>query len=555
MIASSSQPGLPEPVVEELATLYRSAQKRMAAMILHPPGGTENSQRYAQARAAGQAVQIDELLKRLGRTSDQWVAKNLPGVIRRSTKLADQQAKEAGVRRRTDATQGRFDLIERRTAEVFARQIASDLGKARIAMGQRGKNLLRDTALVRGWVDLETGELRDQALGEADIRRILAGGAIEGAPRETIRKLRDELKAIAGDRIGIIDRNGGVIEFDVGYYAKMVATTQTRQASVLARHQRLRDLGVDLVMVIGSSSENFCTEFVGKVFSISGNHPKYPPLADLPWGGPPFHPNCSKTTRPFIEDLADPEDLERAVPDQGSRSMLKQTPSQAQRIYRQSLKAQTLDRPQNQPSQRELDGFSDLREPRRFEDDQPEVSQAWGKANYREWAAELGEVQRQVIGEYQAGDAREINRELWKHKDPAQLTPKVRAQVQAIDQALAKARVPQDIVVYRGMKNNLSYHAQAEKLLDTDLNQDSGGFHSTALRRQSAMRYMLGGEHPVLMEIIVPKGTHAAYLSAVTQRQLLDDELVIDRHHRLRVVSVINQPGKPLLMKVEVINE
>ena len=151
----------------------------------------------------------------------------------------------------------------------------------------------------------------------------------------------EALKTVHGNKVIVKDKNGDDMAFDVGKYAKMVATTQTQQASVMARHQRLHELGVDLVMVIGSNSENFCTEFVGKVFSISGNHPKYPPLADLPWGGPPFHPNCSKTTRPFIEDLADPEDLERAVPDQGSRSMLKQTPSQAQRIYRQSIKAQT----------------------------------------------------------------------------------------------------------------------------------------------------------------------------------------------------------------------
>ncbi len=58
---------------------------------------------------------------------------------------------------------------------------------------------------------------------------------------------------------------------------------------------------------------------------------------------------------------------------------------------------------------------------------------------------------------------------------------------------------------------------------------------------------------PVFMEIVVPKGTRAAYLPSVTNRQVLDDELVIDRRHKMKVVSVINQPGKPLLMKLEVL--
>jgi hypothetical protein len=103
--------------------------------------------------------------------------------------------------------------------------------------------------------------------------------------------------------------------FDVGYYARMVATTKTREATTKARHARLAQQGIDLVVVQGRVSVNFCTAYLNKVFSISGKHPRYPALSSLPGGGPPFHPNCTKSTSPFIEELADPEEIEAGQPD------------------------------------------------------------------------------------------------------------------------------------------------------------------------------------------------------------------------------------------------
>jgi hypothetical protein len=145
--------------------------------------------------------------------------------------------------------------------------------------------------------------IAEQGLGREKLNRILAGGVIEGAPVETIRTLRDELSKIHGETVPIVDKNGDTINYAAKDYAEMVARTQTRQATTIARHERLESNGVDLVSIVGRVSTNFCTAFLGQVFSLSGKSDKYPALSSLPGGAgpyppPPFHPHCSKSTRP-----------------------------------------------------------------------------------------------------------------------------------------------------------------------------------------------------------------------------------------------------------------
>lgn len=145
--------------------------------------------------------------------------------------------------------------------------------------------------------------------------RILAGRhVIEGQPDAAVRALRDELKKVHGDTVTIIDKNGDPINYKVGDYAHMVATTKTREATCKARHERLKEQGIDLVTIVGKQSKYPCSQLLGKVFSLSGDHQKYPALSSL-GGGPPFHPNCSKSTAPFVEDLADEAALQAAEPD------------------------------------------------------------------------------------------------------------------------------------------------------------------------------------------------------------------------------------------------
>lgn len=313
--ASDLRPtGVTQNQSRAFASIFVEAQKRLQAAVLHPPGRSQSSQDYNRAWAASQLHQVDVILKQMQVQANAWIGKTIPQVHRDGRKLADQQAKEAGVREPT-GIKGSFSLVDQGTVQVFAREIAADVRKAGQSMGDRAKHILRETS--------------QQGLSEKDLNQILAVGVIEGRPRETIKRLRDELKGVHGETVSINGR-----EFDVRYYAEMVARTKTREASVFARHERLQELELDLVAIVGRVSDNFCTAFLGQVFSLGGKSTKYPAYSELPGGGPPFHPNCSKSTRPFVEALASKSQLTDAKPLADATKLLGMNQTEAQRSYK-----------------------------------------------------------------------------------------------------------------------------------------------------------------------------------------------------------------------------
>lgn len=299
MMPEFSDSGVSDEAGKLLGSYFADASKRLAAIVRKPPGGTAAGREFRQARAAGQIAQVDSILVGLKRQASGWVGKNLSSSYRDGRARGAKQAEEAGVRVARSGLAGDFGVIDQRALVVLARDTAGDLNKAADSIGSAAKTVLRHTA--------------QEAIPESKINQILAGGIIEGKPRDTIRLLKEELEAVVGGTVTIQGKNGP-IEFDVGYYAEMVVRTKTREAVETARHNRLAELGIDLVVVTGKVSNSFCTAYLGKIFSLSGKHPKYPALASLPSGGPPFHPNCSKSTRPFVEELARDDQINDGAP-------------------------------------------------------------------------------------------------------------------------------------------------------------------------------------------------------------------------------------------------
>lgn len=299
----------PDPrVVTELTAQYEASAARLRDRILNPPGRNADARKWNQARAAELLSQVDQELANLRKMAADWTGTALERSMQRGIRTADEQARQAGIVNAGSPLKGTFSVVDRGAAEVLARDTVGDLVKAANSMRSQAATVLHRMAAT--------------GVTNAEVNTILTGGVIEGQPQQAIRELRDALRKVHGEKVTITDKNGNPMEFDSGYYAHMVAVTKTREATVMARHARLADRGIDLVTVVGRVSVNFCTAYIDKVFSLSGTHPKYPPVSSLPGGGPPFHPNCTKSTAPFIEGLADPADLEAAAPDPELKQML-----------------------------------------------------------------------------------------------------------------------------------------------------------------------------------------------------------------------------------------
>jgi hypothetical protein len=323
-----TDPDQPDPrLVAELVARYEASATRLRDRITDPPGKTARARKWNQARASQVLAQVDDEIAKLRGMAADWTGTALEASMRRGIAAADRQANEAGVVRNGSPLRGSFSVVDRGAVEVLARDTVSDLLKAADSMKAQANNALRRMAAT--------------GVTNAEVNTILSGGVIEGRPRNAIRELREALKKVHGKQVTIIDKNGDPMTFSAGYYARMVAVTKTREATVKARHARLADRGIDLVTIVGRVSVNFCTAYLDKVFSISGGHPKYPPLSSLPGGGPPFHVNCTKSTAPFIEELADPEEIEVGEPDDDTARLLNvQDRSELQRRF-QSLQGKS----------------------------------------------------------------------------------------------------------------------------------------------------------------------------------------------------------------------
>ena len=321
-----SNSGIPQDRVAVLVAIYREAAVKLRGILLAPPGKTDKSRVWSQSRASEQLHQVEQLIVNLQHSAAAWIGDSRdgsPGPVHQA--VADgiargiTQAKEAGVDQ-GDGLRGSFSRIDRRTVELFAQEIYADLKKGAVGMGESAKKVLRQTAQLK--------------LPESDLDKILAGGVIAGKPAETIRTLREALQVVHGDTVTIQDKNGDLIHYPAGYYASLVVRTKTREATVHARHDRLEALDLDLVSIIGRISKNFCTAFLGQVFSLGGKSSKYPSYANLPNGGAPFHPNCSKSTRPFIEELASGKQLEMAEGHADADQLLGDDSATAQRKFK-----------------------------------------------------------------------------------------------------------------------------------------------------------------------------------------------------------------------------
>lgn len=191
----------------------------------------------------------------------------------------------------------------------IALSLTDNLSKATASVRSLAQRIFRSPALEREFPLLAADAVREVGVG-------LAGAEATAAIRSRIaNQLREQF---SDDVVSVIAKNGRRMTFPLDFYAGMVAQNTKAQAQSFATLERAQQARHDLVRITPNPSKggDWCDAYRGRVYSISGGHPIFPPLAGLPNGGPPFHPWCKHGLGIYVPEFnSDEENQERAATD------------------------------------------------------------------------------------------------------------------------------------------------------------------------------------------------------------------------------------------------
>ncbi|WP_059043960.1 phage minor capsid protein [Paenibacillus rubinfantis] len=142
----------------------------------------------------------------------------------------------------------------------------------------------------------------EDAVREATERMLTEGVNRRQATKEAVARLTQQ------EITGIVAKNGARIPADK--YMNGVVQYNLRKAHVTGAENMIVQNGLDLVYVnyVGITCE-YCAKYQGRVYSISGTHPRFPRL-DV---RPPYHSHCVHSLSAWIEEYQPADEVERMV--------------------------------------------------------------------------------------------------------------------------------------------------------------------------------------------------------------------------------------------------
>lgn len=261
------------PGRKEIADIYATALNRLRATVYGI--GSEASKR----QAAGKIIEIQSHIKWLKSKQNSWAAHYIPQAYRIGAKQDDELLR----RLLGSEYSGTFTQLHRSAAQVAAETAALDFGAVADALEKT----------YTGYISRIQIEGARRAIATE-----IGGGIIEGASRQTVAKrLVDVLRENTNDGMITV----GKVTMRADSYADLLARTVSRAARTEGTINRLKENDIDLVIVSNTGAVDFCREYEDQIFSLSGNDSRFPVLTDRP----PFHPNCTHTLEPFVEEFAD----------------------------------------------------------------------------------------------------------------------------------------------------------------------------------------------------------------------------------------------------------
>ncbi len=265
-----------EVQLRQLTKIYADSQRELLR-TLNPAFNQLTD--FKRARAEELLAQTGQILDSLDVQAREWAEMVVPISYDRGVQVAETQLRRLKIA--TGADTGA--LIHTQGVAVLADSLTADLVAGNAGTRNHVGRFIRRAQVV--------------AAQDRQITRSIAAGLVRG---ETLKSTTDRLLKDLGDDLlsgSTVVINGR--RFSSERYAELLARTRTREAVTEGTINTALQFDMDLIMVdVHDDPCPFCQQFSGRVYSISGEHPQFPPLERRA----PFHPNCECTHHPVTEE-------------------------------------------------------------------------------------------------------------------------------------------------------------------------------------------------------------------------------------------------------------
>lgn len=284
-----------EQETDKLITYYQKVYAYLLRELLRE---IENG--LSTNHTATMLSRIREKLKKLDEEALRYCEEILPKYYFHGAMSVDAQVALASIA----TIEGFGNILHTHAVQRAVRDTFNDLAKRTKYMEEEIKRIIRDTSKEILSRQLATGESR----------------------KTVVKQLQAELKA--NGITSFVD--AGKKRWTIDNYADMLLKTKPR---ILVNEGTMDRLKVyqetypnsksqfDLVRLSRHGAKDWCRFYEGKVFSLSGTHPYYPPVSSLPNGYATLHPRCKHYFQPYMEvikgkgEVVDSQYLNRTIKD------------------------------------------------------------------------------------------------------------------------------------------------------------------------------------------------------------------------------------------------
>ena len=259
--------------IGQLQAVYSASQAKLRALL------RTILTDFQRIRAEAILKQVNQIVASLNTQVYRWAKNSLPQAYERGIDLAAERLSALGVTRFV-----KYDAeIHTAAVNVLVDDVTIELLMANDSISKYFNRVIRQT--------------QQRLIEDAEISRQIAEGLIQGEARKTVSDaiLKTLRQQMGNEQFIVI--NGRNYRPDS--YASLIARTRTREATSQGTINTSLRYGVDLVQWDSHFEPcEYCQQFSGRVFSISGNDDRFPELTERP----PLHPNCKCVITPITRE-------------------------------------------------------------------------------------------------------------------------------------------------------------------------------------------------------------------------------------------------------------